>query len=153
MRLVWFRGGSSSLGLLGSYKVEHMVDDFLRSRNVPCRKSPLAAVTNSCGEDSFGLNGEFYGRFPIAIDEGHREGCLHFHLLDARREQKEGTEHVFVGLWWEKRAQIDVSIRDRKGEITEKKQKKRTEHTLSSPAQKINSASGFLYRILFTISP
>lgn len=75
-----------------------MLHDLLGRCNVPACERPLAAMANGGGEDRIGLDREVDRWLALAVDKGHGEGRFHLDVRSARREEQEGTEHVFVGL-------------------------------------------------------
>ena len=124
-----------------SNQIQHMLDDLPGRRHVPAGQRPLAAVPHGSRKYCVGGHRELHVAVLFrVIDERHRERGLHRGLARRRgREKKQSAEHVFVGLWEEDEIRLGVDGA--------------SERTLSSPAQKMNSASGFWYNIRLTISP
>ena len=125
--------------------MQHKVDHLFGRRHVPARQRSLRTRADGRREDRAGRDGQLDTRSSepvIVVYEG--DGERGFEVGFARRvgwKDVECPEHVFVGL--------------RKGgrEFRQRWAKSAIKQTLSSPAQKISSASGFRYRIRLTISP
>jgi len=92
------------------HQCQHMFHNLLRCRHMPHRQCTFAAVPNGGGENRLGLDGQIHRLCFGVVDKGDRYWRLHSHFGRTRWEQKEGTEHVLVGLLREAQIVLDRHV-------------------------------------------